>query len=235
MSGSAECSVKFWKLSTKKTLRYLEDAFSHWVVHLDLRDSSQHQVANFLGKNILLTMTKDFITLLSWTDLSDITSNFTVALNPSDCLVWKRVFFTPGMHLFGQNIAFIRQMAMFDTHTVGDADLVIFDANTGQVKKSIHINQKIRKLLAVGEKYALILLPYVNPRFQNLALVDLDQRKIVGGTTVPHSRANNPDFTQVDVGKLDFLDGFDGLPNEEMMVVVATCEASLYMVKWNLQ
>ena len=54
---------------------------------------------------------------------------------------------------------------MFDTHTVGDADLVIADANTGQIVNSIHINQKIRKLLAVGERFALILLPYVDSRY----------------------------------------------------------------------
>ena len=54
---------------------------------------------------------------------------------------------------------------MFDTHTVGDADLVIADANTGQIVNSIHINQKIRKLLAVGERFALILLPYVDARY----------------------------------------------------------------------
>ena len=47
---------------------------------------------------------------------------------------------------------------------VGDADLVIADANTGQIINSIHINQKIRKLLAVGDRFALILLPYVDSR-----------------------------------------------------------------------
>ena len=33
------------------------------------------------------------------------------------------------------------------------------------IVNSIHINQKIRKLLAIGERFALILLPYVDARY----------------------------------------------------------------------
>ena len=114
-------------------------------------------------------MTKDNLSLFSWPSFETMQNcqfvpDFVIPLNPADCFVWKKVFFTPGMQLFGQKLAFVRQVAMFDTHTVGDADLVIADANTGQIQKSIHINQKIRKLLAVGERFALILLPYVDSR-----------------------------------------------------------------------
>ena len=99
----------------------------------------------------------------------------------------------------------------------------------------MHINQKIRKLLAVGEKYALILLPYVNGRYQNLAVVDLNERKIIGGCTVPHSRANNPDFTQVTTGNIQWLNGFDDKESQDLFVALSTVENSLYLVQWKLE
>ena len=94
---------------------------------------------------------------------------------------------------------------------------MLADAGTGQILNKVHVNQKVRKLLAVGKRYiindfscpkqakrctifaylnkkylyrrfAVILLPYVDTRYKNLAVVDLKERKIIGGYTVPHSR-----------------------------------------------
>ena len=59
------------------------------------------------------------------------------------------------------------------------------------------MNQKIRKLLASGERFAVLLLPYLDSKYKNLAVVDLVEGHIVGGATVPHSRASTPDFSQV--------------------------------------
>jgi len=36
-------------------------------------------------------------------------------------------FFTPGLHFDGRRISFVRQMPMFDTQTIGDADIVTID------------------------------------------------------------------------------------------------------------
>jgi hypothetical protein len=80
----------------------------------------------------------------------------------------------------------------------------------------------------------LILLPFVNSRYKNLAIVDLEERKIIGGCTVPHSRANNPDFTQVTTGNLNWLDGFQKENCNDLMVGLSTVENSLYLVKWNI-
>lgn len=70
----------------------------------------------------------------------------------------------------------------------GDADIISVCAETGVIKRSIHINQKIRKLLSVGNRFALILLPYVDSKYKNLGIIDLQSRKLIGGATVPHSR-----------------------------------------------
>ena len=65
----------------------------------------------------------------------------------------RDVFFTPGLHLVGDKIAFIKQMPMFETPTIGDADVVLADAGTGQILNTVHVNQKVRKLLAVGKRW----------------------------------------------------------------------------------
>merc|ERR1711997_1080528 len=95
----------------------------------------------------------------------------------------------------------------FETPTIGDADIVLADAGTGQILNKVHVNQKVRKLLSVGKRVAVILLPYVDTRYKNLAVVDLKDRQIIGGYTVPHSRPSTPDFSQVTIGDVSWLDG----------------------------
>jgi hypothetical protein len=45
------------------------------------------------------------------------------------------------------------------------------------------LHQKIRKLLAIGSRYALLILPFVDNKYKNLAVVDLVRREIVGGAS----------------------------------------------------
>ena len=75
-------------------------------------------------------------------------------------------FFTPGLHFDGECISFVRQMPMFDSQTIGDADIVTINAGNGKVTQSVHINQKIRKLLAIGSRFAVLLLPYVDSKYK---------------------------------------------------------------------
>ena len=42
---------------------------------------------------------------------------------------------------------------MFWFNIAGDADVVLADVGTGQILKTVHVNQKVRKLLAVGKRY----------------------------------------------------------------------------------
>ena len=57
---------------------------------------------------------------------------------------------------------------MFDCHTIGDADIVTIDAGSAELVQTVHVNQKIRKLLAIGKRFAILLLPYVDSKFKNL-------------------------------------------------------------------
>ena len=37
-----------------------------------------------------------------------------------------------------------------------------------QMVQNVHVNQKIRKLLAIGKRFAVVLLPYVDNKYKNL-------------------------------------------------------------------
>jgi len=237
VSGSADCSTKLWELSTGQLLKTLSNQ-SHWVLSIILCPLNMHQVPRFRGRHLLLTMTRDDIQLWTWVEpLSPASSELT---QPDLYIPLKSVteaiqsfFFTPGLHFDGSRISFIRQMPMFDTQTIGDADIVILDANTGKVVHNVHVNQKIRKLLAIGSRYAVLLLPYVDNKYKNLAVVDLVKREIVGGATVPHSRASTPDFSQVSLGDKSWLDGLSGEVTTGLVACLALADSSIQIVTWD--
>ncbi len=40
-----------------------------------------------------------------------------------------------------------------------------------QMLQNVHVNQKIRKLLAIGKRFAVVLLPYVDNKYKNLGTI----------------------------------------------------------------
>ena len=46
---------------------------------------------------------------------------------------------------------------------LGDADIVLADAGTGQILNKVHVNQKVRKLLSVGKRYIINNFSYPKP------------------------------------------------------------------------
>lgn len=236
VSGSADCSTKLWKLSSGQLLRTLSNQ-SHWVLSVIVCPQFSHQVPRFSDRHLLLTMTRDDIQLWTWVDPLDSDSPYLA--QPDLYIPLKSVteaiqsfFFTPGLHFDGARISFIRQMPMFDTQTIGDADIVILDANTGKVVHNVHVNQKIRKLLAIGSRFAVLLLPFVDNKYKNLAVVDLARREIVGGATVPHSRASTPDFSQVSLGDNRWLDGLNDDVTTGLVACLALADSSIQIVTW---
>jgi len=249
VSGSADCSTKLWCLSSGQLLRTLSNQ-SHWVLSCILRPPGEHTVGRFQGRHLLLTMTRDDIQLWSWAPSPgscppveppyQSAESLSLLEKPSLYIPLKSVteaiqsfFFTPGLHFDGENISFIRQMPMFDTQVIGDADIVILSADTGKVVHNVHVNQKIRKLLAIGKRYAVLLLPYVDTKYKNLAVVDLVTREIVGGCTVPHSRASTPDFSQVSLGDPGWLDGLHSSGTVGLVACLALADSSIQIVTWD--
>jgi len=245
VTGSADGSIIFWELHDYQKATHGHDnltqriktlsEFSHWVVKIILKSSDGHSIISHNGRTLLFSMTRDNITLHSWnhestssketklearyTQLKNLMSpDYILPLKTNPTWGLRDVFFTPGLHLVGDKLAFIKQMPMFETPTIGDADIVLADAGTGQILNKVHVNQKVRKLLSVGKRFALILLPYVDTRYKNLAVVDLKERQIIGGYTVPHSRPSTPDFSQVTTGDLLWLDGITEEQNSNEFV-----------------
>lgn len=263
VSGGSDCSIKIWKLSSGKLLRTLPNQ-SHWVLTVILSSPAVHRVPRFEGRSLLLTLTRDDIQLFSWFHQEpSLVSKETLLENPSEedvaelrspglkdvnqpdiyiplkssvseAELIQSFFFTPGLHFDGANISFVRQMPMFDTQNIGDADIVKLDANTGKIVQNVHVNQKIRKLLAIGKRFAVLLLPVVDNKYKNLAVVDLHRRSIVGGCTVPHSRASTPDFSQASMGDTRWLDGLSSDVTKGLVVCMALTDSSIQVVEWDV-
>ena len=91
-----------------------------------------HEVSQHLDKNLLFSMTKDYITLHVWDDDGCVNSSsghihlvnlsepvYSIPLCTGKSFGFRDIFFTPGLHLYGDNLGFIKQMPMFETHTIG--------------------------------------------------------------------------------------------------------------------
>nr|CAD7438920.1 unnamed protein product [Timema bartmani] len=69
----------------------------------------------------------------------------------------------------------------------GNAQLVFHDLTTGNPGRTLFLGLKVRKLLAVGAKFGLILLHHRHPYGPNLLVVDLYSGESLGGCYLPHS------------------------------------------------
>lgn len=85
--------------------------------------------------------------------------------------------------------------------------------------------------IPAGVHYFVIFPLY---RYKNLALVGLNERKIIGGCTVPHSRTHNPDLTHIVVGNTNMLDGFTKENNNDLLIALSTEEDLMSIVKWKI-
>ena len=239
VSGSADWSSKVWCLSSGQLLKTLE---SDWfVLSCILRPSSEHTVGRFRGRHLLLTMSKFDIQLWSWEAVESPNpgaESLSLLVKPSLCIplysdtedIPSPFFLTPSLHFDGQNISFIRQRSMFGNQ--GSADIVILSADTGEVVHNVHVNHKIKKLLALGKRYAVLLLPDVDFSLMKLAVVDLVTREIVGGFTVPHSQANSPNFNHVIIGDPGWLNGLSSSVTDGLVACIAQADSSINLVTW---
>ena len=91
-----------------------------------------HQVSRYADQNLLFSMTKDYITLHTWDDCNGdggahphcnlftmADPVYSIPLCTGKSFGFRDIFFTPGLHLYGDNLGFIKQMPMFETHTIG--------------------------------------------------------------------------------------------------------------------
>ena len=197
-----------------------------------------------MDKNILLAMTKNDISMFSWTDNDDLSNvsapNIVVPLHGAGAIaaaVPDHRLFTPGLCLAGQTIVFVRQ-ELPEAQRTSAAELVFADANSGTILRSISVKHKIRKLIGCGERFALLLTPYVDDEFKNLLVVDVATAEVVGGCVVPHSKTSSPDIPTVDVGDTSWLNGVtdscvtDGAPVVTLCSAASSVSVVRFILNW---
>jgi len=206
--GGSDCKAYVWDL---------EAPTQQWFLGLIQNPLDEAMVSANVCEGAIVTASKRFIRIYKYGDKSNIAA--AVQSQP-----WRKIsldtglenvvepalaeaFFTPGVHYRDGTVTFVRQRPLFETATIGNADIVTVDCSSGNEMSTTHVNQKIRKLLAVGSRFALALLPFFDASYKNLIVIDLHEKKVVGGCTVPHSKSTTPDISQIALGNTSWLDG----------------------------
>lgn len=195
VSGSADETVKFWCLKTGILLRTLNSR-SHWVLRVLL---TPFDVPN--GKrHSLLTMTRDSADRYEWPseptqhDLSPASDSENFPVSCGDLAAIKTTasvklnessdnFITPGLQVSARTVALVKQDLQEK-----QANLELLDRTTLCVRAAIPLSFKVRKLMALGERFALLLTVGKVLYTSTLVVLDLQTRKLVGSHTVPHSK-----------------------------------------------
>jgi len=216
--GGSDCKAYIWDLTAKEHEQFLA---------IIPNPPDEAVVSANIGEGAIVTASKRSIRIYKYDEKSHIA---TAAQSPP----WRKIsletghrdvepalaeaFFTPGVHYRDGAVTFVRQKPLFDTATIGNADIVTVDCASGHEVRTTHVNQKIRKLLAVGSRFALALLPFFDASYRNLIVIDLVEKKVVGGCTVPHSKSTTPDLSQIALGNVSWLDGL-GEPGDPSLLV----------------
>lgn len=193
LSGATDFMAKVWCLSTGcllKTLSY----HSHWVIQVTLLPALHciNSRTLYKGKHSLLTKTRDHIRIFSWPkeskdgnmfgDMDEVEKSIIeIPLNP----VYN--FYTPGCCVQNGKVSYVKQSMVKDEED-GNAEIVLESLATRTRVCEMYLKQKVRKLLAVGEKFALVLMPHSHANKCNLLVIEVSSGNEIGGCHLPHSR-----------------------------------------------
>ena len=193
LSGGTDFMAKVWCFSTGNLVKTLS-CHTHWVIQVDLLPTfSEHNSKTLLkGKHSLVTKTRDHVRIFSWPTNSEGESLYGDMSEIENCIIEIPLnpvqnFYTPGCYLQNGNVAYIKQSMVKDDED-GNAEIVLQNLQTGSQVFEVHLKRKVRKLLAIGEKFALILLPHIHTDKYNLLVVKMANGDVVGGCHLPHSR-----------------------------------------------
>ncbi|KAG8225395.1 hypothetical protein J437_LFUL004595 [Ladona fulva] len=235
VSGSTDFTARLWSVSQGTLVKTLS-GHTHWIIQVSLVPAVE-KGALMKGDHILFTKTRDSIHLFSWSsqssgnesnmfsDLSTIESSVKViSLNPVGN------FITSGCHVTGKEVVYIKQL----WRQVGDggAEMLFKDVQRMDCIKVLPLEMRIRKLLAVGKVFALILLPWTHMNKCNLIVVSVTSGKIVGGCSVPHSSSSTPDLAQITVGNMAWCDGLKFRQADDIVVALGLANGLVHVVTW---
>lgn len=198
VSGGADECLKLWSLSSGVQVKSLSNQ-DHWVLKVilipDLSLTSNHEV---------VYMTREYVKKISWPSvmkwesesdvekgvhssgssarrygiIEKISDNFKISLNEG-----HTNFFTPGLQFSSKYIGIIKQ-DVEEKH----ANLCVFDIETFKLEHNISLNIKVKKLLALGNRYALLLTMGSVLYSSKLVIIDIITTKIIGTCSIPHSK-----------------------------------------------
>ena len=200
VSGGADECLKLWSLSSGLQVKSLSNQ-DHWVLRVilipDLSMTSNHEI---------VYMTRENVRKISWPSvvksdcecdvrkgvcscacvsspkrygaIEKISDNFKISLNEG-----HTNFFTPGLQFSSKYIGIIKQ-DVEEKH----ANLCVFDIETFKLEHNISLNIKIKKLLALGSRYALLLTMGSVLYSSTLVIIDIITTKIIGTRSIPHSK-----------------------------------------------
>ena len=146
--GSSDCRAYIWDLDERQFLAAVENPPDEAVVSANV------------GEGAIVTMSKWFIRVYRYGGgKSGIAS---AAESPP----WRKIrtgheaegqpaadaFFTPGVHLRGGAVTFVRQRLLFEAATVGNADIVTVDCASGK-------EVRFRKFEGCKFRYGIVHMP----------------------------------------------------------------------------
>lgn len=206
VSGGADECIKLWCLSTGLVVKSLPNQ-DHWVLRVillsDLSSSFNH---------VIICMTRDNVSKISWpvsknrnsslegNSLGNITSD---SSDPNSACVMNKFgdldksslkscirlnegnnnFFTPGLQYSSKYVGLIKQ-DIDEKH----ANLCVYDIETFELLYNVILNFKVKKLLALGNRYALLLTIGNVLYSSTLIAVDIITGETAGTHAVPHSK-----------------------------------------------
>jgi hypothetical protein len=85
------------------------------------------------------------------------------------------------------NVSYVKQSMVKDDED-GNAEIVLESLAKRTRVCEVYLRRKVRKLLAVGEKFSLILLPHSHTNKYDLLVIDMSSGNVIGGCHLPHSR-----------------------------------------------
>ncbi|XP_071450087.1 F-box/WD repeat-containing protein 2-like [Hetaerina americana] len=233
VSGSTDFTAKLWSIKSGALIKTLLGQ-THWIIQVSLFSQYDKTGAHERGSNRLITKTRDSIHLYTWSkhssSVDDVnfasmeTSKKIISLHPVGNFV------TSGCHIVGKSLVFVRQTLAQGRD--GQADIVFHDTERLECNKKIGVKLKIRKLLAVGKVFALVLQPWIQQQHFNLTVINISNGEIVGGCYVPHSSSATPDLAQITIGNVSWCDGLTFLRPNEIVVGLGLPFGVIHIVTW---
>lgn len=234
VSGASDYTAKLWCVSTKLLIKTISDQ-NHWVIYVSLIPvvGEVNTKTLFQNKHSLLLKTRENIKVFSWPQMSDCQYGDITCLESSVLQFLPNAvnyIQPPGCFINAGNVVYINQSKATDD--TGFAEIVFEDLKSKTCVRRLSSPHIVRKLLAVGDKFAVILLSHFSCSKFNLVIIELANGTIIGGCHLPNSSSSTPDLAQITFGEVGWLNGLVHQDPETVLVAVGMLNGHIHIVTW---